>query len=66
MYKVAILIKGKDGTVIVDKNFKTESLEGILIINGADLYAEAQQSEIAKGLDLMSDEEFDDEQYNQL
>lgn len=65
MYKVNVVIQGKNGTILLEKNLKGEHLEVVLKINGADLYVEAQQEEIKKGLDLITDEELDS-QYNEL
>lgn len=60
MYKTSIVIKSKGGEVIISKDFLSTELDGILRIDPPELYAEAQQAELSKGLDILDNsEEFD-------
>lgn len=61
MYRFNITIVSRDGSCeLVDKQIKCGELEDILSIDLPSIYAEAQQAEIEEGLDIMTDEEYDE------
>lgn len=56
-YKLTINIKNGRGDTLLDKTRRLSILDNILDIDLSELYAEAQQYEIEKGLDIPEPED---------